>query len=815
MPDNVSANVTLEATSSSPIILPSGASPANAQFSRDGMDLFLTSPGGHAIRVEGYFAHDPAPDLVSTDGGRLSPQMVDAFLPAQHPHEMASSAPAAANDVSAVGKITEVVGEANIVHTDGSHVRADSGMAVHMGDVIETSAKGAVHILFSDNTTFAISESARLSIDNYTYNPEAHTGTSFFSMLHGVFVYTSGLIGKNDPGSVNIETPVGSIGIRGTVVAGNIHDAGQPSTITIVDGAIVVTNGGGTLQMNSAFDTVTLNGYSTAPADGGALSAQSFNTTYSAVAPADPGFYTLTGTAPPAVHNAPATPNQQTTPDGMTQATPDHPVTTAVNATPVTVTAAVDPTAASHTVTLTDPTIATPATTTTFTDTTSTSTFGTTGTTTGFGTDTGTTGTGVSTVTLSGGTSIGTGTAIGVGTVGTGTGTGTGTSTPATAQFQFTGAYLNGTPGNTADDGIPMFGPALASLFSTGTWNTTTDIGQVVTTGLSSPTFSLSGPGVVVNGTGGWDIVAPALVFNVFTGTLGDTAPGANTTIMHIDIGPTGVLSLTFTDPMSALANIQAPGFFQNFSITATDSTSASASTQNFSFQFQPNFLSLNPTVQIGDEPGAGYADTFFSVAGNNIMWGKAGADTFYLSTGGNNLVIGDGGNDTVNWNGLGTAKIFAGAGNDLMVVQTPGFLSDGISSVNGGAGSDVLQVGAFTGLAQTYNFEGVKNISNIETLQIAGGLTTANTVKLDFQDIFDMSATHTLTIQNSATGFGTNVIIDTNGELSGAATVAGSLTGAGTVTISGQLISNGQTVTLIIDKGAGLINDGAAVTLN
>jgi hypothetical protein len=35
-------------------------------------------------------------------------------------------------------------------------------------------------------------------------------------MLQGAFVYVSGLIGKTDAGSVNIETPVGGVGIRGT-----------------------------------------------------------------------------------------------------------------------------------------------------------------------------------------------------------------------------------------------------------------------------------------------------------------------------------------------------------------------------------------------------------------------------------------------------------------------------------------------------------------------------------------------------------------------------------------------------------------------
>ena len=226
MPKDLSFDVKLDATGGKPVTLPSGESATSAQFMREGTDLYLKSPDGHTIKIEGYFSHDPAPDLVSADGSHLPHQLVDSFLLPQHPGEYAAAGAHAVNDSSAVGKITQVVGDATVIHPDGSHLKADVGVAIHQGDIVETSAKGAVHILFADNTTFAISESARLAIDEYVYNPQEHSGTSFFSMLQGVFVYTSGLIGKDDPSDVKIETPVGSIGIRGTVVACDINPAG-------------------------------------------------------------------------------------------------------------------------------------------------------------------------------------------------------------------------------------------------------------------------------------------------------------------------------------------------------------------------------------------------------------------------------------------------------------------------------------------------------------------------------------------------------------------------------------------------------------
>src|ERR1035437_10263713 len=139
-----------------------------------------------------------------------------------------------------------------------------------------------------------------MSVDQFVYHSADHSGSSFFSMLQGVFVYTSGLIGKSDPGSVNIETPVGSIGIRGTVVAGHILPAGQNSQITIVDGAITLTNGTGTQEMNTSLATVSLGSYQAQPQTVH-MDTNTFNNSYHAIsAVAGETLSHFTGAAAPA-----------------------------------------------------------------------------------------------------------------------------------------------------------------------------------------------------------------------------------------------------------------------------------------------------------------------------------------------------------------------------------------------------------------------------------------------------------------------------------------------------------------------------------
>lgn len=158
------------------------------------------------------------------------------------------------------GKVIEVVGNVSVTHADGTTQAVTKGMAIFKGDTIVTDETGAVNIMFSDNSSFAVSRNAELSVDDYIYNAGTEDSSSFFSLLKGVFVYTSGLIGKEDPSDVNIDTSVGSIGIRGTVIAGSIDPDGV-SSITSVDGAGTLSNATGTFLIDDKNETLQLDGY--------------------------------------------------------------------------------------------------------------------------------------------------------------------------------------------------------------------------------------------------------------------------------------------------------------------------------------------------------------------------------------------------------------------------------------------------------------------------------------------------------------------------------------------------------------------------
>jgi len=140
-----------------------------------------------------------------------------------------------------IGLATEVTGGATITRTDGTVENLTIGTEIYQGDIIETSFDGAVNITFTDESSFAVSEDSNLTIDEYVFDPSTEEGAQNFSMLKGMFVFTSGLIGRDDPDDVQIVTPSGSIGIRGTIIAGDA-DTGE---VTVVEGAIVLRDNDG------------------------------------------------------------------------------------------------------------------------------------------------------------------------------------------------------------------------------------------------------------------------------------------------------------------------------------------------------------------------------------------------------------------------------------------------------------------------------------------------------------------------------------------------------------------------------------------
>ncbi len=171
---------------------------------------------------------------------------------------------AADNASESIGKVYNLAGGVIITRADGTEVAISKGTAIFQDDAIETAADGKLGIVFNDDTTFSLGRDGRMAIDTMIYDAAANTGESDIDVLAGTFSFVSGKIAKTGDDAMTVSTPVATIGIRGTTVAGHAAAEGSQNIITLLAdfgggvGQIGVTSGGITAVMSVAFQTTTV-----------------------------------------------------------------------------------------------------------------------------------------------------------------------------------------------------------------------------------------------------------------------------------------------------------------------------------------------------------------------------------------------------------------------------------------------------------------------------------------------------------------------------------------------------------------------------
>jgi hypothetical protein len=114
---------------------------------------------------------------------------------------------------------------------------------VFQDEVITTGADSATRIIFKDGTNLEMGQNSRVKLTKIIFNPDESSSRLAIKALLGAFRWTSGRL---PPGNYRIDTPVSTIGIRGTTLEFIIGEDGT-TTVGLVHGKIVV----GTLDNQS------------------------------------------------------------------------------------------------------------------------------------------------------------------------------------------------------------------------------------------------------------------------------------------------------------------------------------------------------------------------------------------------------------------------------------------------------------------------------------------------------------------------------------------------------------------------------------
>ncbi len=113
------------------------------------------------------------------------------------------------------GYIKSLEGSAVIVRGESS-IPAKLGDPVQMNDTVITKPDGSLGITFMDSTRISIGPDTEFIINNYVYKPKEKQ-LSFVSKIgKGTLHFISGNMSKLKEDAVELNTPEGTVGIRGT-----------------------------------------------------------------------------------------------------------------------------------------------------------------------------------------------------------------------------------------------------------------------------------------------------------------------------------------------------------------------------------------------------------------------------------------------------------------------------------------------------------------------------------------------------------------------------------------------------------------------
>jgi hypothetical protein len=121
------------------------------------------------------------------------------------------------------GVVRSVEGKAAVTR-DGEVFPAVVGTKLMVDDTLMTGADGSMGIILRDNSSLSIGPKSSLSVKRFLFSPAEGKLGLLVRISKGTMAYLSGLIGKLAPESALFETPVASIGIRGTRFAVKVDD---------------------------------------------------------------------------------------------------------------------------------------------------------------------------------------------------------------------------------------------------------------------------------------------------------------------------------------------------------------------------------------------------------------------------------------------------------------------------------------------------------------------------------------------------------------------------------------------------------------
>ncbi|MBU1001735.1 MAG: FecR domain-containing protein [Proteobacteria bacterium] len=157
-----------------------------------------------------------------------------------------------------IGEVVALSGDVRALLGGEEHI-LDQGSPIHQGETILTAQGSSVQIHLADDSILAQGENASQTIDSFIFDPaNASASSMLINMAQGTFRMVTGQVGKANPEGIAVQTPLASIGIRGTGIDLDIQGAIAKVGCFLYDGLdVTITTEQGTrflTAVNSILD---------------------------------------------------------------------------------------------------------------------------------------------------------------------------------------------------------------------------------------------------------------------------------------------------------------------------------------------------------------------------------------------------------------------------------------------------------------------------------------------------------------------------------------------------------------------------------
>ena len=277
-----------------------------SNFTRTETDLIATDKSGSKAIFSEYFTNHDLPSIETENGLLLKGSLLKALAGPLVIGQYAGLS--SGDDILSIGEVSSIKGTAKATRLDGNIFTLSEGDPIFQGDLIETEGSGSVGLVFLDKTTMSLSDGGKMVLDELVYDPSTGDGSMAIDMLEGAFSFVSGEIAKTGPDAMSVSTPVATIGIRGTTVAGKAAVEGNENSFTLLQdaeggvGQISVSNSAGTQTLSQVGATTSIASINAAPPPPIILSAAEIQANYGsalAVLPPTPVVAPQPQSAPP------------------------------------------------------------------------------------------------------------------------------------------------------------------------------------------------------------------------------------------------------------------------------------------------------------------------------------------------------------------------------------------------------------------------------------------------------------------------------------------------------------------------------------